>query len=84
MLLTIEELKELTGAVRKREMIEWLKRERFTFRVRLTGWPAVHHDHVAEMLGAAPKRSSQSADVRLDHLPGAKHGKKEKEPARPA
>jgi len=84
MILTKMELMELTGGKRKKEIIAWLKAEGFTFRVKLDGWPAVHEAHVADKLGAPKQAVRKPVEVRLDHLPGAKHGKKAQESTRPA
>jgi hypothetical protein len=67
--LTREQLKAITGGKRPKEIIQWLRTEGFTFRVDLNGWPIVHPDHYAQMLGVRPVPVGRpKAGVNLDHL----------------
>ena len=62
MFLSRAELKELTGFVYPSKQIEWLRAERFLFRVAADGHPRVLRAAVFDLLGAQmierPERNS--------------------------
>lgn len=52
MLLTADDLRDLTGFTRPSKQIEWLQREGFTFRVAADGHPRVDRAHYLKLMGA--------------------------------
>jgi hypothetical protein len=57
--LTRDQLKEITGRKRPKEIIEWLRAGAFVFRLDGNGWPIVHPAHYAEKMGV--KTSAKEA-----------------------
>ena len=66
MFLTDAELEQLTGTKQPSKMIEWLRREGFTFRVDRNGWPVVSADHVKQVLSGSAAVKRKKPDVRID------------------
>lgn len=51
MLLTRQELEDLTGYVRSCYQIKWLRENGYTFRLAADGTPRVEHEHHMLMMG---------------------------------
>jgi hypothetical protein len=70
--LTKEQLKSITGSKRRDAIIRWLRAEGFTFRIDLNGWPIVHPEHYAQVMGVKGVKGNRAnrpvAHVKLDHL----------------
>jgi hypothetical protein len=54
LLLTADDLRDLTGFTRPSKQIEWLQREGFTFRVAADGHPRVDRAHYLKLMGLEP------------------------------
>jgi hypothetical protein len=69
--LTVEELKNMTGAKRRHEAKAWLRARKVPYEMRTDGWPSVHRAHTDKLYGVKPgKRERPSAGMKLDHLKG--------------
>jgi hypothetical protein len=59
MLLTPDDLRDLTGFIRPSKQIEWLQREGFMYRVAADGHPRVDREHYLKMMGVADMASKR-------------------------
>lgn len=65
MFLTIQEIKQLTGARQKHSCAAWLLDNHYLFEVGKDGWPVVLRAHVNARLGGVEFQNKNRPRIRI-------------------
>lgn len=81
---TRQYLKDMTGAKRPKELIEWLEEHApGRWKPGIDGWPRVHIKVAEEIFGVEKPTRAKKRDVNLDHLKGRNGKATHQEPTPP-